>query len=332
MLTWQGQATGPHTLREIKSLLRVGKIHSLFKIQVDGEWLLLRDHLADLDRYLREAERAPAVPAATPATRTFPPISMPSGGVPMAIPVPDDDRRQVPEAALPPPRPTAVGEPETVAAKGMGIAAFALSLFFFVPYLNGITWVLALIFGHLAVAPTGAERRSLAGTLAWLGLWLCYVEISLFLLVLGWFLVRDIPVTNLVYLVLHGRMLFSVLAAVIGAGVLMLVVRLTTGTLLAFATCFVAALVTSATGTLGMLLVQTAVPPDALARDQGLVLIGAVNIVLFLVQLFFWGSFIRLPDGGKLGLPRAALVSLPYTVIFAFVGIAELILFAARGG
>jgi hypothetical protein len=332
MLTWQGQATGPHTLREIKSLLRVGKIHSLFKIQVDGEWMLLRDHLADLDRHLREAERSPAGPAATPATRTFPPISMPTGGVPMAIAVPDDDRRQVPEAALPAPRPTAVGEPEAGAAKGMAIAAFALSLFFCVPYLNGITWVLALIFGHLAVAPTGAERRSPAATLAWLGLWLCYVEISLFLLGLGWFLVQDIPITTGVYLVLHGRMLFSVLAAVIGAGVLMLVVRLTTGTLLAFATCFVAALVTSATGALGMLLVQTAVPPDALARDQGLVLIGAVNIVLFLVQLFFWGSFIRLPDGGKLGLPRAALVSLPYTVIFAFVGIAELILFAALGG
>ena len=326
--------TGPHTLREIKSLLRVGKVHSLFKIQVEGEWMLLRDHLADLDRYLREAERAPAVPAATPATpatRTFPPISMPTGGVPMAIAVPDDDRRQVPEAAIPPPCPTAVREHEAGAAKGMAIAAFALSLFFCVPYLNGITWVLALIFGHLAVAPTGAERRSPAATLAWLGLWLCYVEISLFLLGLGWFLVRDIPITT-VYLVLHGRMLFSVLAAVIGAGVLMLVVRLTTGTLLAFATCFVGALVTSATGALGMLLVQTAVPPDALARDQGLVLIGAVNIVLFLVQLFFWGSFIRLPDGGKLGLPRAALVSLPYTVIFAFVGIAELILFAALGG
>ena len=332
MLSWQGQVTGPHSLREIQSLLRVGKIHSLFKIQVDGEWMLLRDHLADLDRQPRNAERASATPAATPETRTFPPISMPSRGVPMAIPVPEVDGRQVADAAIPAPRPTADGEHEAVAAKGMAIAAFALSLFFFVPYLNGITWVLALIFGHLAVAPTGADRRSLAATLAWLGLWLCYVEISLFLLGLGWFLVREIPVTNLVYLVLHGRMLFSVLAAVIGAGVLMLVVRLTTGTRLAFATCFVGALVTSATGALGMLLVQTAVPPDALARDQGLVLIGAVNIVLFLVQLFFWGSFIRLPDDGKLGLARAALVSLPYTVIFAFVGIAYVILFAAGGG
>ncbi len=323
-LSWQGQVTGPHSLREIQSLLRTGRIHSLYKVQVDGEWLLLRDHLADLIHREPAAERVVA-----PQPRSGPANPVPSVGVPKAIPIPDAPPWRSAEDTIALRRPTADGGDPVAEPKGMAIAAFALAALFFVPYLNGITWLLALISGHLAAAQTEADRRGPVATLAWVGLWLCYVEISFFLLALAWFLVRDIPTTNLVYLMLHGRMLFSGLAALLGAGVLMLVLRLTTGSLLAFPVGFVGALLPSAVSALGMLVVQTAVATDDLTRDKGLLLIGAVNIVLFLLQMFFWGSFIRLPEGGRLGLARGALVSLPYTVIFAFVGFTYVMLFAA---
>jgi hypothetical protein len=318
MLSWQGQVTGPHTLRELQSLLRVGKIHSLYRVQAEGEWILLRDYLADLNRQAREAEQGPAEHPAIQESKTLTPLPPPTGAAPLAFPVPSV---AIPRSAL-----DAGGPFEE--PKGTAIASFVLSLFFFVPFLNGITWLLALVFGHLAVAQSDPDRRSPAASLAWVGLWLSYVEIGFFLVALIWFLALGIPITNLIYLVLHGRLLFSALAALLGAGVLMLVVRVTTGTLPGLPECFVGALVPAAGGALGMLLVQTVVGSDELARDKGLVLVGAVNIVLFLAQMFFWGSFMRLPGAGRLGLARAALVSLPYTVIFAFVGIAYSMLFS----
>jgi hypothetical protein len=325
VLSWQGQVSGPHPLREIQALLRAGKIHSLYRVEVDGEWILLRDFLADLNQRAGVAARLAPAAQATPEGKPVAALPVPTAVTPLATPVPSDRFREPPAAAS---ARTAADDRPAEDANGLAIAAFVLSLFFWVPYLNGITWLLALILGHLATGQTDPERRSLPAVLAWVGLWLSYVEISFFLVALLWFQALEIPVTTAVYLVLHGRLLFSVLAALIGAGVLMLVVRVTTGSLLGLAECFVGALVPAASAALGLLLVQTAVAADELARDKGLVLIGAVNIVLFLVQMFFWGSFIRLPDDGKLGLPRAALVSLPYTVIFAFVGIAYAILFA----
>lgn len=325
MLSWQGQVTGPHTAREIQTLLRVGKIHSLFKIQVEGQWLLLRDHLADVNHRTSADSRRPTGHPATPAASPVPAPQPVADEVALAIPIPTDMLRS---GALRT-QPAATDEAHPLEeAKGYGIASFVLSLLFFVPYLNGITWLLALIFGHLAVAQADPERRRPTAVLAWVGLWICYVEISFFLLALLWLVALELPPTNWGYLVLHGRLLFSVLDAVLGAGVLLWLVRLTTGCRLGLPECFVGALVPSATAALCLLVVHTLVATDGLARAQeGLVLIGAVNIGLFLTQMFFWASFLRLPDGSKLGLARAALVSLPYTVLFALLGIAYVALF-----
>lgn len=311
MLSWQGQETGPHSLREIHKLLRVGKIHSLFKVQVDGEWMLLRDHLADLNHQERSGQ-------AVPETRTLPPVFTPTGGIPQAIPVPDAPAWH-----------GTAGDPSAAEPQALAIAAFVLSLLVCVPYLNGITGLLTLILGHLALRQSDPDQRGPFATLAWVALWLGYVEVSFFLLALLWLMVTGQPPSTLVYLVLHGLMLFNLLAAVIGAGVLMLMVRLTTGGLLAFPECFVGALVPSAAGALGILMVQTETATAHPVPGEQMILLGGVNIVLFLLQMFFWGSFVRLPGAGRLGLARAALVSLPHTAVFALIGLAQLLLFSA---
>ena len=75
---------------------------------------------------------------------------------------------------------------------GIAITSFVLSLFFFVPFLNGITWLLALIFGHLALSNAGSRPSGKAATLAWIGLWITYVEIGYFLVGLAWSSVTEI--------------------------------------------------------------------------------------------------------------------------------------------
>jgi hypothetical protein len=108
----------------------------------------------------------------------------------------------------------------------------------------------------------------------------------------------------------------------------MLAVKLTSGCLVDFSTCFVGALLPSVLGALGMLMVQTSVHPDDLTKAKGIALIGSVNICLFIAQMFFWARHIKLPDDEELGLNRAALSSLIYTFIFIFVGIGYVALFA----
>ena len=49
-LSWQSSISGPYSVGEIRDLLRLGRINSLYKIEVDGHWQVLRDYLAELER------------------------------------------------------------------------------------------------------------------------------------------------------------------------------------------------------------------------------------------------------------------------------------------
>ena len=314
-LSWQGDVIGPHTLSEVRTLLKLGKIHSLYKIQSEGEWILLRDHLADVDQQSREEKMRTAEQQADSGDKPFV-----SGMVRPAILVPDKDNLN--GMGMSAPLHLVEEENDEVEEpKGISITTFVLSLLFFVPFLNGITWLLSLIFGHLYCAQTEHNKRSKYGTLAWLGLWITYVEISYFLLALAWLSIMEYPNMTLMFFVIHGQMLSTGLAALIGAGVIMLAVKLTSGRLIRFSVCFVSALLPSALGALGMLMVQTSVAPYDLGKAKGLALIGVVNVILFITQMFFWAVFIRLPDDSELGLGRSALASLIYTTIFFFVGL-----------
>lgn len=55
-ISWQGTVTGPYSIKEIRSMLKSGRINSLYRIKVEGEWLMLRNYLAQTDRDQREAE------------------------------------------------------------------------------------------------------------------------------------------------------------------------------------------------------------------------------------------------------------------------------------
>lgn len=311
-------------MREIQTLLKLGRIHSLYKIQVEGEWILLRDQLAELEQKARNSAKA---------RTTSPGLDSRQHGlstVPVPKVIPDEPFLDSTDAATTGHSGAEGDAEEDHKSEGIGITSFVLSLFFFVPFLNGITWLLSLIFGHLALSQVDDERRSKSASLAWVGLWISYVELSFFLLGFAWFAIMGFSRTPmmLAYLFLHTQMLYTVVAALIGAGVLMLAVKISSGSLISYRISFVGALAPSALGNFGTLLIQTAVTSLELQSVTGILLIATQYLILFVAQMFFWARFIRLPDDSELGIGRAALSSLFYTVIFVVIGIAYLILFA----
>jgi len=314
-LSWQGQVTGPHALRDIRNLLKLDKIHSLYKIQIEGQWVLLRDHLATLEKESREE----AAKQGTPQLKApSPPFVKPAA-------VPDDDWQS--DGAHDSP---SLNEAEqSPVPAGIAITSFVLSLFFFVPYLNGVTWLLALIFGHLALSNAGSRPSGKAATLAWIGLWITYVEIGYFLVGLASSAVTEIRPMMTVYFLLHGQMLGNAIGALIGAGVLMLAVKLSSGHLIRFATCYVGALLPAAISAFGMFFLQVNMASNSLSSGRSPLLIVLLNLVLFVGQIFFWARFIRLPDDEELGLSRATITSLLYTAVFCFVGLGYVAIFEA---
>ncbi|MCX6879923.1 MAG: DUF4190 domain-containing protein [Verrucomicrobia bacterium] len=174
-LSWQGEVSGPHSIRAIRAMLKRGKIHSLYKIQVDQDWLLLRDWLADADSMAqasaREASMKIRVPPEAPGESLHATI----------IPLPE----VLPDAADPVATPGGLSEGDAHStarhsppAKGLAITSFVLALFFFIPIVNGITSLLALICGHLALARMGSQQVGTSRTLAMIALWITYVQMG----------------------------------------------------------------------------------------------------------------------------------------------------------
>jgi hypothetical protein len=322
-LSWQGQISGPHLQKDIQHLLKIGKIHSLYKIQVRGEWILLRDYLADLELKTRDAARRKAEMPQAPAPR------YPSGSVPDAILVPEDDFPASSTSAIGMEADADTLDKSSGESKGLAIASFVLSCFFFIPFLNLLTWLMGMIFGHLASSQIGAGSKSKAATLNSVGLWLSYVQLGFFLIGMAFFKVIDVRDMELAFFMLHGHMLGIALAALLGAGVLMLAVKLAAGKLIRFSTCFVGALLPAAVNNFATLILQSSLSPSELSSGTGIAMFGFVYLILFVGQMFFWANFIRLPGGRELGYANAALSSLLYTVIFIFISFGYFALMAA---
>ena len=56
LINWKGQTQGPHNEKKIRSLLEERKIHSLFKVEVDGEEIIVREFLAKIEEQRREEQ------------------------------------------------------------------------------------------------------------------------------------------------------------------------------------------------------------------------------------------------------------------------------------
>jgi len=155
-LSWQSAISGPHPIEEIKNMLRLGKVNSLYKINVDGHWLVLRDYLAELE-----------LKTIIPVPRIVPEPEEPAGKPDLRKPAYTE-----PEPSLPPPQlppqvnvvsqqpgygvPQGFGMPgygsPPVKSSGLAIASMILGIF---SMIGGgallVPPILATVFGHVAL-------------------------------------------------------------------------------------------------------------------------------------------------------------------------------------
>ena len=140
-LLWKGRQSGPFALEEIHAKLSAGEISRMHQISVHGSWQVLDGFLEKL----RQAELARPL---------FPPHP------PQAPPAPSE---------------------QPVRTSGLAMAALGMALCNFIPYVNFISWILALVFGHMALAQMKRDE-SLEGR--WLAITALVITYFLVVLVL----------------------------------------------------------------------------------------------------------------------------------------------------
>ncbi|MEN3940081.1 DUF4190 domain-containing protein [Prosthecobacter sp. SYSU 5D2] len=181
-LQWRGQRFGPWDLAEIREALKNGTIHSLYQIHAGGQWQPLRDFLDSLPRPAEASKVKPEVRPQETAEET-------SGDnledKPAVQPVSDAASTQKLELGDNKPTPLsawALSPAEYMKLKREleqpggaftdanwhAIACLILSLCFWIPYVSIISWLLSLVFGHIALVQIsfqpGLGGRSLALT------------------------------------------------------------------------------------------------------------------------------------------------------------------------
>lgn len=324
-LSWKGEISGPLGIEEIRRSLKAGKINSLYKVQVGGDWVLLRDFLAKQSK----AEKASKIEEERLATAERLEMQTAQFNHPLAaVPVPEDDThasQAAPQEVFHSgPEVSHVGAPYEAPAQkvpvGLAVSAFVLSIFFFVPMLNGLTWLLTLIFGHLALSGASMRPKGKAATLAWVGLWITYVQMGFLAIGMIWGVWVEYSDLKELYLLFHIQMLGCSISAFIGAAVLMLAVKSATQHLISFASCYVGALLPSAVSVLSIFLLQFNTTYIGYSWQKQLLLLLLVYVLLFLGQIFFWAKFIHISNNQELGYAGAARVSLFYTLVLFIVG------------
>jgi hypothetical protein len=199
-LQWRGTPKGPWTLADIKQALQSGDIHSLYQIQTDKGWLPLRDFLATLPQ-------TPIVPPPPTAAQQAAAARLDAesqirdeyeGKFQALENQIAEERRRRREQSAPPVHPPPVtpwmfqgpaqpqvqiGSANTGRTSGLAVASFVLSLLFFIPFVNFVSWLISLVFGHVALSQMKHDPSLRGRGLAIAGVVISYVQIGLLVLV-----------------------------------------------------------------------------------------------------------------------------------------------------
>jgi hypothetical protein len=152
-IRWKGRVTGPHSLEDIRGLLAAGEISRLHQIDHAGQW-------RPLDEFLREAEVTSQQEAAEMAQQDE-----------------LDRRRMARELADERIRSAALEQqfawlqqkqardrelmPKATKKRtsNLAVAAFVVSFCSFIPFVNFVSWIPALILAHAAIAEIDKDRN-----------------------------------------------------------------------------------------------------------------------------------------------------------------------------
>lgn len=317
---------GPHSVEDIRDLLRDRKIHSLFKVQKDGRELLIRDFLSEVSAAAKEAEKAAKMPPPAPVA---PAAQRP----PRAIPLPEEDM-----ASSPPALPITDEQYDATAPLkggdrfGFAVTSFILSMLFAVPFVNLMAWVLSLIFGHQFLSATKAHQDAKGRMFAWCGVWFSYIfgGFSLVAVIMAaiWGGRAPAYLADEVFwellLAVHGSMIAGAVIGVIIAGLLIAGVKMFTQQTPKFPVALVAGTLTAMIDMALRMTVFTAFP-SAMGGGNGTILVGlCITIAVFAIQALVWADLVHLRSGERLGFAGAALVGLFCSVCLLFISFALL--------
>ena len=331
-LSWRDRITGPFTMDEIEQQLRSRQINSLYKVQVNREWILLRELLGQLKR--EEAKLVAENAEQVALDRSVQAFSVQSQSSPARIPqiVPEEsDFHEIvgtgfSEATLPDEH---HDEVETeIPSRGFGITSFVLSQLFFVPFLNLICMLLAIVMGHLAFPRKSSPSRVGQPALPWIGVWTSYIYAGvLILMTVGVFTLegnlRNVDYNLNLFIGIHIFMIYIGLSACVGAGLLMLAVYMMDSYIPKFHVCYVATLLPISIGWIIKLFLAYRGP---FTSGEDLAIWGGVYLIMMIMQVLIWSWMIQDEKGKPLGYGHAAIASLFYTIISIFLAFAFLAL------
>ena len=198
LLLWKGRQSGPFSSPAIREKLGSGEISRMHQVNFNGKWMVLDEFLEkhgggdpeaqrraeaekreaelrrDFERQLATErahqsaleERLAEVEKRSPLSHLLP------------QPPPPPQQQLLPQSPPVPIPPTAAELPPRTS--GLAIAALVMGLCNFVPYLNFVTWILALVFGHVALSQMKRDPAIEGRGMAIAGLVITY-----FLLLMG---------------------------------------------------------------------------------------------------------------------------------------------------
>ena len=131
LLRWKGAESGPFSIEEIRELLDAGEISRLHQVQVNGRWKLL-DDFAEIN----PARERPVEPL---DHRAGPERALATRESQLSTSTSNDDDSPIFELS------------SNTRTSGLAIAALIVSVCGFIPYINLVSWIFALILGHLSI-------------------------------------------------------------------------------------------------------------------------------------------------------------------------------------
>jgi hypothetical protein len=198
ILLWKGRQSEPFPLGVIREKLRSGEISRMHQVNCDGKWMVLDEFLeqhggGDPEAQRREEARKREDELRSEYESKLAAERAQQGALQERLAAAENrsslahllppQPQYFPPPPPPPPAvlPTSPTSGETPArTSGLAIAALVMGLCNFVPILNLVTWILALVFGHVALSQMKRDHALEGRGMAIAGLIITY-----FLLVLG---------------------------------------------------------------------------------------------------------------------------------------------------
>ena len=197
LLLWKGRQIGPFNAGQIREKLSAGDINRMHQINVGGRWQILDDYLEKLrgtesevrraeqqeareaeikrqfearsnEESARPGEERSALSHLIPRDASPPPPFQPGSALPAGSPF---GKFHDPPGSEAPHPPFPVSQSRT---NGFAIAALVMGLCSFIPFVDFVSWILALVFGHIALTQMKGDESIKGRGMAITGLAITY--------------------------------------------------------------------------------------------------------------------------------------------------------------